>query len=382
MKFVVPVALLLTFLAAPALTFAKSPVSKFVLPMQMEIHPRLTCSNLMSSVDPEEVRARILDAETRLNEKVPGQTNTNFKVITTAVAGGHLLLIGPTGVAKTRTTSVTAKLFGATGSKIEVRGDMMPQQVTGKVDFNEETRQYELIKSLLPYQFVMLDEANRGSERLQTAFLNAMQDKEFRVDDFTIPMPHFHMFIATQNPSHHKGTTGLNEALLDRFTLAINVPYPDPEVEREIIRIVEQEKRDRILNPAKASEDIAVASPEDLLLAQLFSLNLEVSDDANAYIETLVQISRAPEAQVSSELGRQMREALGPRVSIDLTAAGRAVAWLKGAEKVERQHVELIVDDVIRHRIHLSEQAVQRGVKVEEVIRNLRQATRRQLEQR
>ncbi|MES1990727.1 MAG: MoxR family ATPase [Pseudomonadota bacterium] len=308
--------------------------------------------------------AKIAEARKAISEMIYGQEQVIDQTLVTVLAGGHALLVGVPGLAKTLLVHTMGVVLGLDDKRIQFTPDLMPADILGSEVLEESergTRSFRFLKGPVFCQLLMADEINRASPRTQSALLQAMQEKQVTVAGvrYELPAP-FHV-LATQNPLEQEGTYPLPEAQLDRFLTQIDVNYPDREAER------------RMLLSTTGSTDVKVRpamTAEDLLTAQKLVRRVPVGEKVVNAILELVRSAR-PEEGASAEVERHVAWGPGPRASQALMLAVRARALIDGRYSPSVDDVKALAAPVLRHRMALNFSARAEGVTVSGVIDRL-----------
>ncbi len=322
----------------------------------------LDSKELVGEID--KLGQKIAAATAGIGHVIFGQPQVVEETLITLLAGGHLLLIGVPGLAKTRLVETLGTVFGMEARRVQFTPDLMPADILGSEVLEEsETgrRSFRFIKGPVFCQLLMADEVNRASPRTQSALLQAMQERQVSVAGHyhTLPTP-FHV-LATQNPLEQEGTYPLPEAQLDRFFMQVDVEYPDLEAERQIL--VET-------TGAIESEAKRVMDPADLIAAQRLIRHVPVGESVVDAILTLVRNGR-PETSHIPEVQRHVSWGPGPRASQALMLAVRARAAMGGRLAPSIDDVLALAHPVLRHRMALTFAARAEGVGVGTIIDKL-----------
>jgi MoxR-like ATPase len=293
-----------------------------------------------------------------------GQQETIEQTLITLLAGGHVLLVGVPGLAKTRLVETLGIVIGLDDKRVQCTPDLMPADIIGSEVLEESDsgrRSFRFIQGPIFCQLLMADEINRASPRTQSALLQAMQEHRVSVAGQYYPLPGPFHVVATQNPLEQEGTYPLPEAQLDRFLMQVDVPYPDEDAERKML-----------IATTGANEDksVEVMSAEDLLAAQRLVRRVPVGDSVVSAILTLVRNGRA-ETTTIDEVRRHVAWGPGPRASQALMLASRARALLSGRFAPSIDDVVALAHPVLRHRMALNFTARADGVTLNEVIDRL-----------
>ncbi len=298
----------------------------------------------------------------QVQKSVIGQEQVVERLLIALLASGNVLLEGLPGTAKTRSVKALARTLEVTLGRIQFTPDLLPSDVTGTEIYHSDGEKETLTFQPGPLfnNLVLADEINRAPAKVQSALLEAMEERQVTVAGKTYPMAPLFMVLATQNPIEQEGTYPLPEAQMDRFLMKVSIDYPDDEAELDIIRLVRSEEGDAPL--PQASIDSAVIAE-----AQGQIKNMTVAEVVERYIVALVMATRKPE-RYSSDLQRWIRVGSSPRASIALDRCARAHAWLRGRQQVTPEDVRAVAMDVLAHRIHISFDAQAEGVDERQVV--------------
>ncbi|MSP51198.1 MAG: MoxR family ATPase [Alphaproteobacteria bacterium] len=319
-------------------------------------------ANLIADID--RLGTRLATVRERIGRVIFGQRDVVDQTIITLLAGGHALLIGVPGLAKTRLVETLGAVLGLTAKRIQFTPDLMPADIIGSEVLEESEsgkRAFRFIKGPVFCQLLMGDEINRASPRTQSALLQAMQEKQVSVagERYTLPAP-FHV-LATQNPLEQEGTYPLPEAQLDRFLTQIDVGYPDIEAERQML----------IATTGVDEEPLAEAmTTADLMAAQRLVRRIPVGESVVEAILKLVRAGR-PDTSSSDDVRKHVAWGPGPRASQALMLGIRARALLDGRLSPSIDDVLALAAPTLRHRMALTFGARADGVMISDVIERL-----------
>ncbi|CAN7599368.1 MoxR family ATPase [Ensifer adhaerens] len=301
----------------------------------------------------------------RIGEAIVGQQGMIERLLLGLLSNGHLLVEGLPGLAKTRAIKSMAKNLDAQLSRIQFTPDLLPSDITGsEVYFTEGGKgEFRFQQGPIFANLILADEVNRAPAKVQSALLEAMEERQVTVGGDSHELPDLFMVMATQNPIEQEGTYPLPEAQLDRFLMHIQVDYPDAKSEAEIMRLVRSEET------AAASK---VKSNEKLAQDAVFTARKEisavtVSSAIEDYIVALVMATRYPD-KLDKDVAKWIQVGISPRGVIGLDKVSRAHAWLKGRDFVTPDDVQATVHDVFRHRLVLSYEAHAGGTTANQVI--------------
>lgn len=313
-----------------------------------------------------ETREAILQISNQLNQSVIGQEPVVERILIALLANGNVLMEGLPGVAKTRSIKTLSKLVQSEFSRIQFTPDLLPSDVSGSEIYREETSSFEFQKGPIFGNLILTDEINRAPAKVQAALLEAMEERQVTVSGKTHKLPDLFMVLATQNPIEQEGTYPLPEAQMDRFMLYVHVPYPAPENEAAILRLVRGEVT------GKSNQTIEAVSQEIIFAARKEVNEIHVSESAEQFMVDLVVATREP-AKLDEELASWIRLGASPRGTLALDAASRAHAWLQGQDFVSPENIRAVAPACLAHRIHLSYEAEALGKTRSEVIEALLQ---------
>jgi MoxR-like ATPase len=306
--------------------------------------------------------AFIDDLTAEIGKVIVGQSYMIERVLVGLLAGGHVLLEGVPGLAKTLTVRTLCDVISAKFSRIQFTPDLLPADLIGTVIYDQRTGQFSSKLGPVFANLVLADEINRAPAKVQSALLEAMQEHQVTLGDTTYPLPDPFVVMATQNPIEQEGTYPLPEAQIDRFMLMIKVGYPSREEERAVM--------DRMTGvlPSKASARCTI---EQLLTARKVVRDVYVDDRVKDYIVDVVFATREPQKKGMKELAPLIEYGASPRASIALNLAARAHAFLRHRGYVTPEDVKAIGPDVLRHRVVLSYEAEAEEVTAEDIVRRV-----------
>jgi MoxR-like ATPase len=303
----------------------------------------------------------------RIGQSIIGQETMVERLLLGLLAGGHLLVEGLPGLAKTRAIKSLAKNLDSDLSRVQFTPDLLPADVTGSEIYLSEggKGQFKFQQGPIFANLILADEINRAPAKVQSALLEAMEERQVTVGGKSYPLPDLFMVMATQNPIEQEGTYPLPEAQLDRFLMHVEVGYPDEGSEAAIMRLNRNEENE-------AHGGARSAPPERLNPQAVFDARKEigavtVSDPVEKYIVALVFATRYPD-RYDKDLAKLLQVGVSPRGAIGLDKVSRAYAWLKGRDYVTPDDVRAIVHDVFRHRLILSYEAHAANTTADQVI--------------
>lgn len=307
----------------------------------------------------------------RLDGVVIGQGRMIRRLVLALLSDGHVLLEGAPGLAKTRIARALAASFEGRFNRVQFTPDLMPQDLTGSAIFDPKSLAFEFRRGPIFTNFLLADEINRAPAKVQSALLEAMEERQVTSGDETHRLEQPFFVIATQNPIEHEGTWDLPEAQLDRFLMHVRVGYPDAETELALLDIALAEAEQSIEGHGTASVAELIA-PGTLAAARQQVLATHLSEPVRDYIVRLVDFSRR-EQDLPDDLRGLMSHPVSPRGSIALARVAKAAAWLAGRDHVLPDDVLDYASNVLRHRIGLSHVAEAEGVASETIVERLLQ---------
>ncbi len=299
------------------------------------------------------------DILSQISERVVGQHAMVERLLIALLTGGHVLLEGVPGLAKTLTVRTLAETVRTSFSRIQFTPDLLPADVIGTQVFDQKTATFSVKRGPIFANIVLADEINRAPAKVQAALLEAMQEKQVTIGGTSFKLDEPFLVLATQNPIEQEGTYPLPEAQVDRFMLKLRVGYPTRTEEREIMR--------RMASGDPISVQ-AVASPEQLLATRKAIAGLFLDDRLVEYIVDLVHATRTPAEAGLKDVAPLIEYGASPRATIALAQAARAHAYLRGREFVSPDDVKAIAPDVLRHRVLLTFEAEAEDVTSDDVI--------------
>ena len=294
-----------------------------------------------------------------MGKVIVGQKQLVENLMIALLADGHILLEGMPGLAKTLAISTLSKAINAKFSRIQFTPDLLPADVTGTLIYSQKKEEFEVHKGPVFANFVLADEINRAPAKVQSALLEAMQERQVTLGDQTYRLPEPFLVMATQNPIEQEGTYPLPEAQVDRFMLKCIVSYPRKEEEKLIIRMN---------NSGEFPSPNAVVSPEDIIRARKIVREVYMDEKIERYIVDIVYATRTPSDYGLKELEGLIAFGGSPRASISLSLAAKAYAFIKRRGYVIPEDVRAVCYDVMRHRIGLTYEAEAENVTTEQII--------------
>ena len=298
-----------------------------------------------------------------MGKVIVGQKHLVENLMIALLANGHILLEGVPGLAKTLAISTLAKAVGGKFSRIQFTPDLLPADVTGTLIYSQKKESFEVHKGPVFANFVLADEINRAPAKVQSALLEAMQERQVTLGDETYPLPEPFLVMATQNPIEQEGTYPLPEAQVDRFMLKVVIGYPSRQEERQILHsVVGGAQREA------ADAQRPVLRPADIMQARALVREVYMDEKIENYITDLVFATRYPDQYGLDKLRPLVSYGASPRGSISLAAASKAYAFLHRRGYVIPEDVRAVALDVLRHRIGLTYEAEAENVTSDEVV--------------
>ena len=303
------------------------------------------------------------DVKKALKEVIVGQEELVNRILIGMLANGHILLEGVPGLAKTLVVKSLAQLIDTKFQRIQFTPDMLPADLIGTLIYNQHTGKFDTRKGPIFANVILADEINRAPSKVQSALLEAMQERQTTIGKETYLMDAPFLVLATQNPIEQEGTYPLPEAQTDRFMLKIRVDYPSIDEERLILRKAARTQIDTVLTP--------VVNQQQLLKAQKVIDDIYVDQKVEEYVLNLVFSTRNPDQYELKDLEGLIEYGGSPRASINLILAAKSRAFLEHRGYVTPEDIRYIGADVLRHRIILTYEAEAEEITSEDIIRRL-----------
>lgn len=294
-----------------------------------------------------------------MDQTIVGQKHLVESLLIALLSNGHVLLEGVPGLAKTLAIKTLAQLIDAKYSRIQFTPDLLPADVLGTMIYSVQKEQFQVKKGPIFANFVLADEINRAPAKVQSALLEAMQERQVTIGESTYRLDEPFLVMATQNPIEQEGTYPLPEAQVDRFLLKVIIGYPSKEEEKIIIRQNISEKPARV---------VPLLKPEEILEVQKIVNKIYVDEKIERYIVDIVFATRFPADYGLADLQSIISFGASPRASINLAKAARAYAFLRQRGYVVPEDVRAVCHDVMRHRIGLTYEAEANNITADEVI--------------
>jgi MoxR-like ATPase len=320
-------------------------------------------------VDVQQIKDRVAEQSesihrllAELNKTIVGQSEMISRLMVGLLSDGHILLEGVPGLAKTTAIKSLAQALATEFRRIQFTPDLLPADLVGTMIYVPAEAQFRTRKGPIFANFILADEINRAPSKVQSALLEAMQERQVTIGDQTHPLPGLFLVMATQNPIEHEGTYPLPEAQVDRFMLKVKITYPEADEERKVLDM-SLDGTARSIKP--------VLDPSDVRAMQEVVKMIYIDEQVKQYILNLVRATRDPAAFRMKDLKPLIDYGASPRASIYLGLGARANAFLQGRGYVTPQDVKDIAYDVLRHRIILSYEAEAEQMSSEDVIKTI-----------
>ena len=297
----------------------------------------------------------------RLQTSMVGQSRTVLNILVALLADGHVLLEGAPGLAKTRMARLLAESFEGVFHRIQFTPDLLPSDLTGSTIYDQREHRFDFQTGPLFGNFILADEINRAPAKVQSALLEAMEERQITAGKTSYPLEQPFCVIATQNPIEHEGTWELPQAQLDRFLLHLVINYPESSAEREILDLAMREAAEGWASPPH------LITKGELAEARRSVLAVHVSEPVRDYVVRLVAGTRGDPEPIDG-VGEHLSHPASPRGSISLVRASQARAWLVGRDYVVPEDIGDLAPDVLRHRVGLSYRAEAEGIEAGEII--------------
>ncbi len=297
-----------------------------------------------------------------MDQTIVGQKHLVDSLLIALLANGHVLLEGVPGLAKTKAISTLASLIDARFSRIQFTPDLLPADVVGTMIYSIKKEQFEVKKGPVFANFVLADEINRAPAKVQSALLEAMQERQVTIGDQTFKLDDPFLVLATQNPIEQEGTYPLPEAQVDRFLMKVIIGYPSKNEESEIIK----------MNIAPDPVQVRpMVTPSDIVDTRKVVQQIYIDEKIQKYIVDIVFATRFPGDYGLNDLKGMISFGASPRASINMALASRAYAFLRNRGYVIPEDVRAVCHDVMRHRLGLSYEAEANNITADEIISNI-----------
>lgn len=308
----------------------------------------------------EQESARWYELKAEVKKQIVGQEGIIDRIIIGLLSNGHILLEGVPGIAKTTLIKAITTIIGLQFSRIQFTPDLLPADLIGTLIYNPKNQEFETKKGPIFANIILADEINRSPAKVQSALLEAMQEHQVTIGEFTHKLDTPFLVLATQNPIEQEGTYHLPEAQIDRFMFKLLMTYPSYEEEKEMIS--------RVFNPVKLQKLI---SKEDITNAQKLISQIYIDEKVIDYILSLVYATRDPKTYHLDELAHMIECGASPRATLALHQAARARAFLRKRHFVIPDDVKAIIADTLRHRIMLTYEAEAESITTDHIIEKI-----------
>ncbi len=320
-------------------------------------------SELKAITEEVQQKSAFLDlVRMEMSKVIIGQKHLVGSLLIALLADGHILLEGVPGLAKTLSIRTLARIVDVQFSRIQFTPDLLPADLIGTLVYSQRSEEFAVKKGPVFANFILADEINRAPAKVQSALLEAMQEKQVTIGERTYDLPRPFLVMATQNPLEQEGTYPLPEAQVDRFMLKVLIDYPKREEERQIIRLNLEEK---------FPEPKVVVSGEQIEAVRSTVRKIYLSDKIENYILDIVFATRKPEDYGLDDLATYVRYGASPRASIYLALAAKAKAFIEHRAFVLPDDIKSVVHDVMRHRIGLTYEAEAENITTEDIINRI-----------
>ncbi len=298
-----------------------------------------------------------------MGKRIVGQRHLLDTLLIGLLSGGHVLLEGVPGLAKTLAITTLSEAVDAKFSRIQFTPDLLPADLIGTLIYSQKREEFTVKKGPVFANFVLADEINRSPAKVQSALLEAMQERQVTIGEQAYPLPEPFLVLATQNPLEQEGTYPLPEAQVDRFMLKARISYPKKQEEREIMRLN--------LDGAGLPQVSKVVSPEDIMRARSVVAEVYMDEKIERYIIDIIFATREPGEYGLGNLAALISYGGSPRASISLAKAAKAYAFIKRRGYVIPEDVRAVCHDVLRHRIGLTYEAEAENITSEDIITDI-----------
>ncbi len=319
----------------------------------------MTTNNTKLAQQIPEISRKIKEAKVELHKILIGQEDLADRLLGALFVRGHILLEGVPGLAKTTAILALSKICNLKFSRIQFTPDLLPSDVIGNQIFNPKTQEFSVKKGPIFTELLLADEINRAPAKVQSALLEAMQEKKVTIGDETLSLPDIFVVLATQNPIEQEGTFPLPEAQVDRFFYKVHLDYPTLEEEQQIVSSIEKQDFDGLKKIFTASEILAIQKMVDLVYADEVIVK---------YITQLVEATRDPKKYHLDSITEHIAFGASPRGSINLMRGAKVEALFNGREFVTVDDVKAVAKDILRHRIVPSFEAEAENITADNLI--------------
>lgn len=309
----------------------------------------------------KELSIKFLDVKSEIHKAIIGQEHLLKSLLIALLCNGHILLEGLPGLAKTLSIKTLSKVVSVDFKRVQFTQDLLPGDLLGTTIYDQKSNEFIIKKGPMFTNFLLADEINRAPAKVQSALLEAMQEKQVTIAHETFYLPEIFLVLATQNPIEQEGTYPLPEAQLDRFMLKVKVDYPNKVQELEILNSLENDNASRIKN---------IIDGNTILEARKIVNQIHLDSRIKKYIIDIVFASRKPQ-DYGLDISEFIQYGASPRASICLAICAKAYAFLEGRTFVIPEDIKSIAEYILNHRMVLSYQAIAEEIKAEELIQNI-----------
>lgn len=311
----------------------------------------------------QEYQKKIQEVFTEVKKVVVGQEYMVNRLLIGLFTQGHILLEGVPGLAKTLTVNTLAKVLHLDFQRMQFTPDLLPADLIGTMIYNQQKATFEVKKGPIFANLILADEVNRSPAKVQSALLEAMQEKQVTIGETTYPLDRPFLVLATQNPVEQEGTYPLPEAQVDRFMMKVHVDYPSKENELEVMR--------RMSNLSFSGDLKSILTKEDIFTIRDSINAVSISDSLEKYIIELVFATRYPDQYNMKEIANYIQFGASPRASINLNIAAKAIAFFDQRDYVLPEDIKEVANDIFNHRILLNYEAEADGVSTSDIIKTI-----------
>ncbi len=311
----------------------------------------------------EAIQEKVQHIYEQVSKVVVGQNHMVNRLLVGLFTQGHILLEGVPGLAKTLTVNTLAQVLKLDFKRIQFTPDLLPSDVIGTMIYNQNTAEFEVKQGPIFANLILADEINRSPAKVQSALLEAMQEKQVTIGDNTFKLERPFLVLATQNPVEQEGTYPLPEAQVDRFMLKVYVDYLNKKDELEVMR--------RMSNMSFREQIEPLLMKEDIFEIREAVNQIHISESLEKYIIELIFATRRPEEYGMKEEANYIQFGASPRASINLNRAAKAVAFMEGEDHVTPDHIKEVAYDVFNHRILLNYEAEADGITSGDIIEKM-----------
>jgi MoxR-like ATPase len=319
----------------------------------------------MSPVSSNLPQGKIANLQKAIGARIVGQHSLIRNMLVCLLCDGHILIEGMPGLAKTTAAKALAEGVEGDFHRIQFTPDLLPSDLIGTEIYVREKSDFTFRRGPIFNNILLADEINRAPAKVQSALLEAMEEKQVTVGHHTYKLPELYMVLATQNPIEQEGTYNLPEAQLDRFLMHAIVGYPSPKDELEILEHDESRRRNSAPTPAAV-----ISTQEEVFAARRACTETHVDEKLKQYVVSLVSATRVP-GEYDKDLMKWIRHGASPRATLALLRCAKALAWLEGSDYVSPGQIQTVAPDILRHRIIPSFEAEAENVSRDAIVKRL-----------